>query len=604
MHLPAGAFARDVRAEPASAVRVVSADGDRELVLSIDSGARVTLSAAGACATEAEADDVTLAAAFDVDRWRSPVGWASETTIEARFGCDEARGYEITWRELDGSGDPLVTEARGARVRVRTPAFSDDVARLPWGIVPFSPRTQGRRVLEATWHGPDGATLVRVAEITAAPRATGIPSLATGQEVFVHGDGLRIERVHPKDAAPALTEARPGLFRFRADTPSQTLLVDREGHPLSIRAGKHERVPLDCGRGECHASTTLAAQTSPMTHVLRHGLEGALGAVYDPACAVACHAAGEPGLADDGFVALSRALGTVLTAPHAGAWDELPRALRRTGGVTCTACHGPAAIPEPTARFAALRSDVCAVCHDAPPRYGHVVAWRRSKMAEADRDDQAASDPACERCHTTAGFLRSLSPAPRESPPAYANARPIGIACAACHAPHGAHVGALVREVPVAPAFAALDGASRICVGCHEEDAAKVWAGTTLRAHANLGCASCHVQRGGSESAHGTLGESHTFVAERGAACATCHADGAKLEKDAAAWIARARSALGAAGAPGPRPIHARAGGLVAALQDPIARALAAVVTDRGAYVHNAPFVRETVLAAEARSAR
>ena len=594
MHVPAGVQPRDVTIEPASERLTRGA----EIVVTVPRDARVRASAKGACAATTDGDELTLAPAFDVARYRAPVGWGAESTIEVRFGCDEARANgEITWRELEGRLDALTVEARGARVRVRTAAFAPDVGALPWGIVPFSPRTQGHHVLEATWRDASGATLVRVVELSAVARATGIPSLATGQEVFLRGDGFRVERVRPKEAVPALTEVRPGLFRFRADAPSQTLLVDREGHPLSIRAGTHAHVPLDCGRGECHAATTAAAQTSPMTHVLRSGLEGALGTGYDPACAAACHAAGEPGLPDEGFVAMAGALGASWPTPHAGAWDELPRALRRLGGVTCTACHGPAAIPESTARFAALRSDVCATCHDAPPRYGHVAAWRASKMAVADRDPRAATEAACQRCHTTAGFLRSLSPAPREDPPAYANARPIGIACAACHAPHGAHAGALVREVPVPPAFASLDAASRVCVPCHEGDAAAVWVGDGARAHGSIGCASCHAARAAEGApAHGA---SHTFVAARGATCATCHGARADvLEADAASWRARARAVLGAPD--GARPLHAdRDAGA-----DPLVRALAAIVTDRGAYVHNASFVRASVLAAEARQRR
>ena len=34
----------------------------------------------------------------------------------------------------------------------------------------------------------------------------------------------------------------------------------------------------------------------------------------------------------------------------------------------------PGALPE--ARWSILRADVCAYCHDAPPRYGHVEGWR------------------------------------------------------------------------------------------------------------------------------------------------------------------------------------------------------------------------------------
>jgi hypothetical protein len=51
-----------------------------------------------------------------------------------------------------------------------------------------------------------------------------------------------------------------------------------------------------------------------------------------------------------------------------------------------------------------LRADVCAVCHDAPPRYPKVAAWRASKMARADATPGTRAE-GCRDCHTTWGFL-------------------------------------------------------------------------------------------------------------------------------------------------------------------------------------------------------
>ena len=39
-----------------------------------------------------------------------------------------------------------------------------------------------------------------------------------------------------------------------------------------------------------------------------------------------------------------------------GSWDDLPRSLRRAGGVGCLSCHGPGAIPEESSRWAILRA--------------------------------------------------------------------------------------------------------------------------------------------------------------------------------------------------------------------------------------------------------
>jgi len=121
-----------------------------------------------------------------------------------------------------------------------------------------------------------------------------------------------------------------------------------------------------------------------------------------------------------------------------------------------------------------LRTEVCAYCHDAPPRYGHVAAWQSTAMARADRDSEARSSPACARCHTTWGFIERPD---REPPP---HAAPPGITCVACHAVHpaggkdakspGRCEEALRREVPVPPLLAGAVGAgdpSRVCVACH-----------------------------------------------------------------------------------------------------------------------------------------
>ena len=91
-----------------------------------------------------------------------------------------------------------------------------------------------------------------------------------------------------------------------------------------------------------------------------------------PECAVACHTTGEPGTNDGGF---SHVFESSVSPRFRTISAELPRALRRLGGVGCLACHGPARVPPDSARWAVLRSDVCATCHDAPPRYGHVAAF-------------------------------------------------------------------------------------------------------------------------------------------------------------------------------------------------------------------------------------
>jgi hypothetical protein len=498
---------------------------------------------------------------FDVPADLPPAGYDTEIHLRASLGCNAARGGRFEWRVAEGGLRVFRVDEDHLGVVARTEPLA--IAAPPWGIVPRSPRTRGAATIEVTWTGRDGTTLRRSVRVSAIARATGIPSIARGQEVLLGGRGWTLLLASPKEATAVLAPAGPDLFRFRSDGIGEFVLRDGAGRVLSIRSGTHERVPLDCGRSECHSRAAEDVQTSPMTHVLHNGLEGEYGADYSPSCALSCHAVGEPGLPDDGFAAVQSALGFAFPTPHAGAWAELPRALRRLGGVGCTSCHGPAAIPEPTARFAVLRADVCATCHDAPPRYAHVANWRESLMARADADPEAARTPACQRCHTTAGFLRTLSSAQREDAPA--NVGPVGIACAACHAPHAAaHTGSLLREVSVPAEFGALEARSRICVPCHLGGAATVWAGTAEAPspHASLGCVACHMP----EHKEDALGTSHRFRVDP-AVCRTCHAAGDP--KFAPRTEPR----------PEGRPPHA----------SPTARA---TVEDRAAFVHNANFAR------------
>ncbi len=611
IELPVGVSPASLTVEPASAVldRRVSANSVLLTVRGRQDAALVA-SAPGACPQTVVGERTRLEPVIEVPEHLPQIGWDRATVITVVAKCEQAKSGHIEWREAEGVLASFAPGHDGFSLAIRTEPLALDGAPS-WGIVPISPRTRGAHLLEATWVGPRGEHLVREVHVSAMARASGVPSVAKGQELLIRGAGWHLVRANPKDAKPTLEPvgARPDLFRFRADVAGQFVLVDVSGSPLSIRTSTHERVPLDCGRGECHPSVAHDAQSSPMTHVLRNGLEGALGDAYDPTCAIACHAVGEPGMADDGFVDLARSFlagpfNSGALQPHGGAWNELPRALRRLGGVGCTSCHGPAAIPEPTARFSILRSDVCATCHDAPPRYAHVASWKQSAMAQSDRDPEAATNADCQRCHTTAGFLSTLSSAPREMS---SRAGVIGIACAACHAPHGAHEGSLVREAAVPAAFASVAGPSRICIACHEGDAASVWLGDTATPspHSAIGCAACHLDgsRGHAERSRGTA---HDFRA--GGTCRTCHASGAPSAEDS--LVARARAALDSLTHAGAitfdarsvavtRPPHARGARARSPDDAALVRALVSVVEDRAAFVHNAHFVRSVVERAE-----
>jgi hypothetical protein len=609
---------------------------------------KLHLEIAGACPVDLSLEDarpgeerrIALTPWIDLGDGLAQAGFDAAFELKVHAGCTQATVGRITWRQIEGPPLASMTEdENGFVLRARTLPLAQTLPEpRPWGIVPVSPRTRAEHVLEASWFG-DGANVRRVVRVASAARATGVPSLALGQRVMLGGNDWRV-RERPREGS-ANVVVSGGVATFEADASGRWVLEDGAGRPLALRAGLYDRAPLDCGRSDCHARAAADAAVSPMTHVLERGLEGAFGPTYDLRCTLPCHAVGEPGLRDGGFAQIARELGfALIVSPGAGRWGELPRPLRRLGGVGCTSCHGPAAIPEKDARWSILRSDVCATCHDAPPRYGHVLAWSRSRMARADAIPQTRANARCATCHTTSGFLASIGvrSAPEETP---AGVGPIGIGCAACHAPHGAHEGgALLRRVPERRTLDSQRdlAASRICIGCHSPlgargagdatadasetppaSAAALWLGRRAAPseedaagapapHAIVGsCVGCHAGAQGD-----TLrGASHSFAANADR-CRRCHASaprerpgptGLLVQGRAAALLARlsscgvvTKSAPIEGGPPhandglrigGPRPLRRAAWNTLLVLEDPAAGA------------HNAPFARALLDEAE-----
>ena len=474
------------------------------------------------------------------------LGFDAPFTITLTPGCREALAEKVEWSQTGGERVGLSVEQNGFVVRGRTRPLA---APAPWGIVPLSPRTRGE--LELTAKSGTHSLKVR---LSAAARASGLPSLALSQRVLLGGSGWRVReraRGGKAEVLPAGT-----LASFQPDARGRWVLEDGDKRELSLVAGTHADTLLDCGRSDCHPSAAEAAKSTRMTHVFERGLRGQL-VRYDASCALPCHTAGEPGLPDGGFAQVMDELGLsgrFETGPEA--WEQLPRALRRLGGVTCTACHGPGAIPEPAARWAVLRSDVCATCHDAPPRYGHVAAWSSTRMAKADRDPRARREPACRGCHTTAGFLARIG-ARKDSD---ATDFELGTGCAACHAPHAPrHDRSLLRELPDAklPSKAT---PSRICVECHtgpdSSAATLLYAHEAPGAHADVpkGCIGCH---SGPPPSPEARGGNHGFAIDRARCSKGCHEQGVpEPDPKIAERALAALRALGGRIEPG-RPLHA-----------------------------------------------
>jgi hypothetical protein len=559
------------------------------------------------------------------------LGHDARFVVDAVLGCPAPSERAVTWRQV--AGPPLrEVLAEGLRFEARTaPAAEQDVASRPsWGIVPVSARASDEIAVEAALPSSGDRTRRRMT-LAAASRSRGLPNVAVDEGILLAGRGWTVQRA-PRGAVEGLRAAGE-LTALIPDVAGTWLLHDTSGHTLSLHSGRYDETPLDCGRATCHGPIAAAARESRMTEALHR--QSHPGRV----CAAACHATGEPGAHDGGFTDLARELGFIVGEAD---WDELPRSMRRVGGVTCLACHGPGAIPEASGRWAILRSDVCATCHDAPPTYGHVSAWRSSRMAHADADPRTRSSQACARCHTTSGFLANLRGGgggetdTRSTP---ADIAATGIACAACHAPHQEHrdgaSAALVREVP-RPAWlegVVVSNGSAICVPCHSPvtpnvrvppgaSAASIWAGrggvdpgtggplamTAVHAGVPGGCPGCHDE--GPTSLE--RGKGHGFRTAA-ASCTPCHAGtvpdaaavGRGLENEAASLLsklesARTRGRAASPDAPGGDPRHARDGQLTDDLLGRAEYDALLVLEDPGAGAHNAPFARALLAAARA----
>jgi hypothetical protein len=567
---------------------------------------------------------------LDVSSPEDPAGFDAPISLSATPSCG---GGPVRWRQIAGPAlRELTISPGGHTLSARTPpraiVWSESVpsARpIPWGIVPYSPRTRGEIRMLASWRDAHGGLVERELRFAAADRSRGLPNTPVGARIHLGGDGWRLEE-RPTDSRAQL--ARDGaLAALTPDVPGDWRLVDGAGRVLTLRGGRYADTPLDCGRSGCHQAISEAAAASPMTTVLARGM----WAVPDPGpeypgCALACHAVGDPGLDDGGFTHVARQI--EFSPAHGDRWSTLPRPLRRLGGVGCLACHGPGALPEASSRWAILRSDVCASCHDAPPRYGHVAAWLGSAMARSDADPRAANDVACTGCHTTWGFLETFGQGaePRRSRKPPVGTGPNGIACAACHAVHEhgrmAPTPGLLRSPPLPPilASAAPSTGPAVCLPCHTPDArgarpfasaASIWlgrGGLDPRTGAALdgraphgtiagGCTGCH-----RESSAGDLqrGRSHGFTAPADG-CRACHGD-ARADESLQTAARRLWRALFGRDV---RPDHA-AGQLVDR-GTPRGRAawnLLLVLEDRGAGAHNPTYARRLLDGAAAIVAR
>jgi hypothetical protein len=610
-------------------------------------------------------------------------GYGATVQLKVHARCDEAKLGRIEWRQVAGPTSPrLEPSAEGRRVELRLPTWEE--AHAFWGgvaapvaapsvLLGISPRTRGEVTLEAAWQRPGAAPVLRRLSVSAAARARGLPNVAVNSLVPLAGGAWRLD-TGDADAAPGAQLGQAGAGNvspprngsaagagrvsdsdgvswFHAGQGGRFALRQGALPPENLRVERLDATPLDCGRAGCHEAIAQSARTSPMTTVLERlladpdtGRHTAPGESY-PACALGCHAVGEPGI-DDGGMSGALAAHGIHAADLAGQpWHTVPPAVRRMAGVSCLGCHGPAAIPEPAARWTLLRGEVCATCHDAPPRYGHAVAWQSSAMARAaalradpKHGEARLGSPSCAGCHTTTGFLRRLGDEAPEAPVA------LGLTCATCHDPHPAPAPAgpgLFRHVDALPKLlgdraAEVPEPVRACVACHAPadpeagvgrqplgpSQAALWAGrggfeptsgaplTGPAPHWAIAgaCVGCHDQG----PAGLQRGAGHAFQASSDPnACTCCHESKPvdrtlherartlleRLGKGGVAWaLEAARRGEGVM-----QPSHARTSPEVSleTARERAAWNALLVFEDRGASAHNQPYARALLDAAE-----
>ena len=419
-------------------------------------------------------------AVLEVDGPRHQVGFSRRVRLEARVkGGDGPWSYR--WRHLfgtpfDNQGRPVPPSAlrsEGAVLELHTRPAPDaaHIARHPGSVVPLSADRAGRVVLEVEARSPT-TSLTRVVEVTAAYPAAAWPRAAAGVDVYLSGRGWSRETGHVE-----LADGPPGLTRARWPATGATGEWNRLRHPggvtLELRGGRWLG-SQDCGRFDCHPREQRGWLSTAHASVFDRGVDGRLSGPADPRgpyrrwCA-ACHTLGDqPGAKNDGFD--DRAADWRLSRARPGTSARLPASLAERANVQCESCHGPGWF------YTGYGVDICAQCHDHPPRYLVVAQLGRNRMSEAQRDlpQGGPTDRVCDQCHEARAFLRSLRGHDSTSKPGdELDTRRHGVTCAACHDPHGADCPRQLRlcgevEIP-GKTFDAGQGA--LCIACHSGEA-------------------------------------------------------------------------------------------------------------------------------------
>lgn len=494
-----------------------------------------TIDTPGYCPTPARAGLVHVRERIRVEPVHAQVGFDTEVRIEPDLGCNDA----VEWRQI--GGPRLSMRVEGSTLVIRTQPIPDEALRGRVGVVALSPRQRGDYRFEARVGD------VRVeTRVTAAPTAAGLYQVATGADVYLEGEGEWSLLARPDESHAEIAGA--DVARFRPDRFG-TYLVEHaaSGTQMSIQAGAYDEVPRDCGRVGCHQPEGNAWRDTAHATTFRRGIEGDLGA-FEPRC-WSCHATGvDPGIQNGGLHDTAAGIGFSMGDLEAGAFEALPRRVRRHGSVWCSACHGPGRIVPPQFRWqygAKFQVGVCARCHEVPEENAdanhvsaHVEQWRRAPMSRFTRDlrdDDPALRPECTRCHSAQGYVEH---ARRGTTWTIDRGTVEPITCPTCHDPHSGEELGLRASGEL--------GRGAICATCHDDEGdamdaphapqTGVLTGRGARlasgapgphARAEQGCVTCHMAEPNGEAG------GHTFAvratSERSSAginpnaCSGCH---------------------------------------------------------------------------------
>ncbi len=428
---------------------------------------------------------------LELDDTFTQVGFDQDVTIEVKTRCD--REAPIRFRQVSGATIPeerIRFEENGRKIIVHTHPLAE-IAQLDdrLSVVALSRRERGdyRFELEVEL---GGQTVRHEVRITAAAASIGNFQVPTGAAVVLNGgdgdahtwtltdkpQGSMAHLSDPSVRNPTFTPDRFGAY---------LLTHEQKGIQFLIQAGAYQDVPRDCGREGCHRPEDEGWQRTAHARTFRRGLEGELGPEFEERC-WSCHATGvDRGVQNGGLHETARRIGWEQPEPHAGAWQDAPRQVRRHGSVWCSACHGPGRILPPQFHWeygAKFQAGVCARCHDVvdDPDANHVSPqfreWALAPMSQFIRE-LAPDDPAlvvgCSDCHSAQGFIHSLDQAGEWEPQ---RSMAASVTCTSCHDPHDASRPSALRVHDAVADIAGSTviglGTGAICATCHRSGVA------------------------------------------------------------------------------------------------------------------------------------